>query len=199
MMPLMLRQYRVRSVIASGCMGTVYRAYATLVDRMVAVKLIRGRARLRRPQKPWRIFFATRACAFPHTKPTAFPFIRSMRGRTEFPITSCWNWLTVAAWILAIESRDACRTRCAGYRLQFVRRSMPALKHNVLHRDLPAISFRHLSHKLIDFGLALLPFDVEPNRSRYALHSAPITVSPEKISAKKAFLSAHFHTASAAL
>src|ERR1051325_10023878 len=41
MMPLMLRQFELRSVIASGGMGTVYRAYDTVLDRLVAVKLMK--------------------------------------------------------------------------------------------------------------------------------------------------------------
>src|SRR5437868_3835128 len=41
MMPLMLRQFELRSVIASGGMGTVYRAYDTVLQRLVAVKLMK--------------------------------------------------------------------------------------------------------------------------------------------------------------
>src|SRR6185369_4052037 len=41
MMPLMLRQFELRNVIASGGMGTVYKAYDTVLDRLVAVKLMK--------------------------------------------------------------------------------------------------------------------------------------------------------------
>ena len=41
MMPLMLRQFELQSVIASGGMGTVYRALDTVLARMVAVKLMK--------------------------------------------------------------------------------------------------------------------------------------------------------------
>jgi len=41
MMPLMLRQFELRSVIASGGMGTVYRAWDTTLERLVAVKLMK--------------------------------------------------------------------------------------------------------------------------------------------------------------
>ncbi|MDB6034171.1 MAG: serine/threonine protein kinase, partial [Verrucomicrobiales bacterium] len=41
MMPLMLRQFELRGVIASGGMGTVYTSYDTVLDRMVAVKLMK--------------------------------------------------------------------------------------------------------------------------------------------------------------
>ena len=41
MMPMMLRQYELRSEIASGGMGTVYRAWDTALGREVAVKLMK--------------------------------------------------------------------------------------------------------------------------------------------------------------
>jgi eukaryotic-like serine/threonine-protein kinase len=41
MMPMLLRQYELRSEIASGGMGTVYRAWDTTLGRELAVKLMR--------------------------------------------------------------------------------------------------------------------------------------------------------------
>jgi eukaryotic-like serine/threonine-protein kinase len=41
LMPMMLRQYEIRSEIASGGMGTVYRAWDTALQREVAVKLMK--------------------------------------------------------------------------------------------------------------------------------------------------------------
>src|SRR3954468_16491653 len=41
MMPLMLRQFELQNVIASGGMGTVYRAWDTVLTRLVAVKLMK--------------------------------------------------------------------------------------------------------------------------------------------------------------
>ena len=40
MMPVKLRHFELRSVIASGGMGTVFRAYDTILQRQVAVKLL---------------------------------------------------------------------------------------------------------------------------------------------------------------
>src|SRR5271169_82849 len=41
MMPMMLRQFELRSKIASGGMGIVYRAWDTTLERLVAVKLMK--------------------------------------------------------------------------------------------------------------------------------------------------------------
>src|SRR5213594_5257708 len=41
MMPMQIRQYELRSKIASGGHGKVYRAFDTVLERMVAVKLMR--------------------------------------------------------------------------------------------------------------------------------------------------------------
>src|SRR6185295_19621536 len=41
MMPMPLRQFELRSVIASGGNGTVYRAFDTVLERLVAVKLMK--------------------------------------------------------------------------------------------------------------------------------------------------------------
>src|SRR5580693_8343503 len=40
MMPMQLRQFELRSFIASGGMGTVYRAFDTVLEREVAVKVM---------------------------------------------------------------------------------------------------------------------------------------------------------------
>src|SRR6266704_2230962 len=41
MMPMQLRQFELRSKIASGGQGKVYRAWDTVLERLVAVKLMR--------------------------------------------------------------------------------------------------------------------------------------------------------------
>src|SRR3982750_1302916 len=41
MMPMQLRQFELRSKIASGGQGKVYRAFDTVLERLVAVKLMR--------------------------------------------------------------------------------------------------------------------------------------------------------------
>src|SRR5258708_995987 len=62
MMPLMLRQFELRNVIASGGMGTVYRAYDTVLDRLVAVKLMKKEL-LNDPAALDSFYREARACA----------------------------------------------------------------------------------------------------------------------------------------
>ena len=40
-MPVRMRQFELRSIIASGGMGTVYRAFDTMLHRQVAVKMLK--------------------------------------------------------------------------------------------------------------------------------------------------------------
>ena len=62
MMPLLLRQFELQSVIGSGGMGLVYRAMDTTLARMVAVKLMKRE--LLSDQKALDDFFReARACA----------------------------------------------------------------------------------------------------------------------------------------
>src|SRR6202000_306377 len=62
MMPLMLRQFELRSVIASGGMGTVYRSYDTVLDRLVAVKLMKKEL-VNDPEALENFYREARACA----------------------------------------------------------------------------------------------------------------------------------------
>src|SRR6185295_14493972 len=62
MMPMQLRQFELRSAIASGGMGTVYRAWDTMLEREVAVKLMK-RELAEDPQALQSFGREARACA----------------------------------------------------------------------------------------------------------------------------------------
>ena len=62
MMPMMLRQFELRSIIGSGGMGTVYRAWDTTLERMVAVKLMKKEL-LQDPKALEAFYREARACA----------------------------------------------------------------------------------------------------------------------------------------
>src|SRR5438128_612513 len=62
MMPMHLRQFELRDAIASGGMGTVYRAWDTMLEREVAVKLMK-RELAEDPQALQSFGREARACA----------------------------------------------------------------------------------------------------------------------------------------
>jgi len=62
MMPMMIRQFELRSVVGSGGMGTVYRAWDTTLERMVGVKLMRKEL-LADPKALESFYREARACA----------------------------------------------------------------------------------------------------------------------------------------
>ena len=62
MMPMQLRQFELRSAIASGGMGTVYRAFDTTLLREVAVKLMKAEL-AEDPQALENFYREARACA----------------------------------------------------------------------------------------------------------------------------------------
>ena len=80
MMPMMLRQFELRSVVGSGGMGTVYRAWDTTLERMVAVKLMRKEL-LAGPRRRWKVFIAKPAPAPGSITRTSSTFTPSMNGR----------------------------------------------------------------------------------------------------------------------
>src|SRR3974390_2272514 len=62
MMPMMLRQFELQAVIGSGGMGRVYRAWEPILERQVAVKLMRKE--LNQDPKALEDFYReARACA----------------------------------------------------------------------------------------------------------------------------------------
>src|SRR5450759_4975376 len=62
MMPMRLRQFELRSFIASGGMGSVYRAFDTVLEREVAVKVMKA-ALVNDPQALEGFYREARACA----------------------------------------------------------------------------------------------------------------------------------------
>ena len=62
MMPMMLRQFELRSIIASGGYGIVYRAFDTVLERLVAVKLVK-KEKMDDPTQMDSFYREARACA----------------------------------------------------------------------------------------------------------------------------------------
>lgn len=183
MMPLMLRQFELRSAIGAGGMGTVYRAFDTVLERLVAVKLMKKE--LLEDQAALENFYReARACA-------------SLNHTNIIHIYTFDEWDGQRYLVMELADRGSLDTRIEkqgrvaeldvldiGYKMCSA--LDVALKHNFLHRDIkPGNILFDIDHepKLIDFGLAR-GVDFEPE-SMTETHGTPYYVAPEKIQREK--------------
>lgn len=183
MMPLQLRQFELRSLIASGGMGTVYRALDTTLQRMVAVKLMK-REFLDDPKALEDFYREARACAsLNHTNIIHIYTFDEGEGQRYLVMELADRG--------SLDSRIEKQTRVAELEVLDIGIKISsaldlALKHNLLHRDIKPgnILFDHdLEPKLVDFGLARST-DAEPD-SLTETHGTPYYVAPEKIQREK--------------
>ena len=179
MMPLLLRQFELRNVIASGGMGTVYRAFDTVLQRSVAVKLMKKEL-LSEPKALEDFYREARACAsLNHTNIIHIYTFDELDGQRYL--------------VMELADRGSLDTKIERqirvHELEVLDIGIKiasaldmALKHNLLHRDIKPgnILFNADGEpKLVDFGLA---------RSAEADHDVdnvtwgtPYYVAPEKI------------------
>ena len=183
MMPLLLRQFELRGVIASGGMGTVYRAFDTVLERQVAVKLMKKE-----------LLDDTKALD---------AFYREARSIASLNHTNIIHIYTFDEWegqrYLVMELADhgsldtkiEKQTRVSELEVLDIGIKISealnlALKHNLLHRDIkPGNILFDADHepKLVDFGLAR-SVEAEPE-SLTETHGTPYYVAPEKIQREK--------------
>src|SRR5947208_4709235 len=179
MMPMQLRQFELRSQIASGCHGKVYRAFDTVLERMVAVKLMRKELEAD-PIALESFYREARACArLNHTNIIhiyAFDELDGQRylvmeladrGSLDTRIEKQQRVSELAVLDIAIKIASALDM---------------ALKHNILHRDIKPGNLLFNSDdepKLVDFGLARSA-EAEPE-STTVTEGTPYYVAPEKI------------------
>jgi serine/threonine protein kinase len=183
MMPLMLRQFELRSVIASGGMGTVYRAYDTVLDRMVAVKLMKKEL-LNDTEALENFYREARACAsLNHTNIIHIYTFDEGEGQRYLVMEladrgSLDGRIEKQGRVAELDVLDIGIKIASALDL--------ALKHNFLHRDIkPGNILFDTDHepKLVDFGLAR-GVDFEPE-SVTETHGTPYYVAPEKIQREK--------------
>jgi serine/threonine protein kinase len=183
MMPLMLRQFELRAVIASGGMGTVYRAFDTVLERPVAVKLMK-KDLMNDPRALEDFYHEARACA-------------SLNHSHIIHIYTFDEWEGQRYLVMELADRGSLDTRIEKQTrvaeldvldigIKIASALDLALKHNLLHRDIkPGNILFDADHepKLIDFGLAR-NVDTEPE-SLAQTEGTPYYVAPEKIRREK--------------
>ena len=183
MMPLVLRQFELRSVIGSGGMGTVYRAFDIVLDRWVAVKLMRQEL-LTNTKALDDFYREARACA-------------SLNHTNIIHIYTFDEWEGQRYLVMELADRGSLDTRIEKHtripELEVLDIGTKvasaldlALKHNLLHRDIkPGNILFDVDNepKLVDFGLAR-SVEAEPE-SMTETHGTPYYVAPEKIQREK--------------
>src|SRR5205809_7609554 len=178
MMPMRLRQFELRDAIASGGMGTVYRAFDLMLEREVAVKLMRKE--LTEDTKSLENFYSeARACAaLNHTNIIhiyTFDEIEGQlylameladRGSLDQKIEQQGRLSELQVLDIGIKVASALDT---------------ALKHNLLHRDIKPGNILFNSEgepKLVDFGLAR---SAEEEDHEATVWGTPYYVPPETV------------------
>ncbi|HEX7469434.1 MAG TPA: serine/threonine-protein kinase [Verrucomicrobiae bacterium] len=179
MMPMRLRQFELRSVIASGGMGTVYRAWDTVLERQVAVKLMKKE--LMQDAKSLENFYReARACAsLNHTNIIHIYTFDEFEGQHYLVMEladrgSLDGRIEKQGRVVELDVLDIGIKIASALDL--------ALKHNLLHRDIkPGNILFNSDHepKLVDFGLARqAETDHEIDNVTWG---TPYYVAPEKI------------------
>jgi serine/threonine protein kinase len=179
MMPMQLRQFELRSKIASGGHGKVYRAWDTVLERMVAVKLMRKE--IEHDAVALEAFYReARACAsLNHTNIIHIYSFDEFQGQ-RYLVMELADHGSLDARIEKQHRLPELDVLDIGYKIASALDL--ALKHNLLHRDIKPgnILFNTDNEpKLIDFGLAR-SVDAEPE-SGTVTEGTPYYVAPEKI------------------
>ncbi len=179
MMPMMLRQFELRSIVGSGGMGMVYRAWDTTLERMVAVKLMKKE--LLQDTKALEAFYReARACA-------------RLNHTNIIHLYTFDEWEGQQYLVMELADRGSLDARIEKLRLlpeldvldigtKIASALDMALKYDLLHRDIkPGNILFNADHepKLVDFGLARKA-DVE-HEVEDVTWGTPYYVAPEKI------------------
>ncbi|HEV8544347.1 MAG TPA: serine/threonine-protein kinase [Verrucomicrobiae bacterium] len=179
MMPMQLRQFELRSPIASGGMGTVYRSFDVNLEREVAVKLMKRE--LKEDPQALESFYreARAAAALNHTNIIHIYTFDEYEGQLYLVME-----LADAG---SLDSRIEREKRVPeldilDIGIKVASALASALKHNLLHRDIKPgnILFNDEGEpKLIDFGLARKAEG--HNDDETTIWGTPYYIAPEKV------------------
>lgn len=183
MMPMVLRQFELRSKIASGGMGVVYRAWDTTLERMVAVKLMKKEL-MSDAQMLESFYLEARACA-------------QLNHTNIIHIYTFDEWQGERYLVMEIADQGSLDNRIEkehvlkelavlDVAIKIASALSMALKHDLLHCDIKPGNILFNSDnepKLVDFGLARKA-NAEQESSEFT-RGTPYYVAPEKIKREK--------------
>ncbi|HTV76485.1 MAG TPA: serine/threonine-protein kinase, partial [Candidatus Baltobacteraceae bacterium] len=183
MMPMRLRQFELRSIIASGGNGTVYRAWDTTLERMVAVKLMKKEL-LEDPRALESFYREARACArLNHTNIVHIYTFDEWEGQ-QYLVMELADRGSLDERIDKLHTLPELDVLDIGTKIASALDM--ALKYDLLHRDIkPGNILFNADHepKLVDFGLARKT-NVEEETTDVT-EGTPYYVAPEKIKREK--------------
>jgi serine/threonine protein kinase len=179
MMPMLLRQFELRDAIASGGMGTVYRAFDLTLEREVAVKLMKDE--LAKDSKALESFFreARAAAALNHTN-IIHIYTFEEHENQRFLVMELADRGSLDSRIEEQGRLPELQVLDIGTKVASALDT--ALKHNLLHRDIKPgnILFNAEGEpKLVDFGLARSA-EAETEQDT-TVWGTPYYIAPEKI------------------
>lgn len=178
MMPMRLRQFELRAKIASGGMGAVYRAFDTVLERDVAVKLVKPEL-LQDEKAMAGLLREARACArLNHTNIIHLYTFDESEGRLYLVMELADR----GSLDSRIEKGRVPELEVLDIGIKIASALNAALKHGLLHRDIKPgnILFNADGEpKLVDFGLAR-PADADED-SDGTVWGTPYYIAPEKI------------------
>jgi serine/threonine protein kinase len=179
MMPMMLRQFELRSKIAAGGMGIVYRAWDMTLERMVAVKLMKKEL-MEEPQMLESFYLEARACAkLNHTNIIHIYTFDEWQGE-RYLVMEIADQGSLDARIEKLHVLPELQVLDVAVKIASALNM--ALKHDLLHCDIkPGNILFNDDHepKLVDFGLARKA-DAEQESGEFT-RGTPFYVAPEKI------------------
>ena len=179
MMPMQLRQFELRSKIASGGMGTVYRAWDTTLERLVAVKLMKKELE-NEPKMLESFYLEARACAkLNHTNIVHIYTFDEWEGE-RYLVMELADQGSLDNRIEKLHALPELQVLDVGIKMASALDM--ALKHDLLHCDIkPGNILFDADHepKLVDFGLARKT-DAEAEGTEFT-RGTPYYVAPEKI------------------
>ena len=179
MLPVRMRQFELRSVIASGGMGTVFRAYDLNLWREVAIKLVKPE--MAQDEQIMKGFYreARAGASLNHTNIIHIYTFDEYEGSPYLVMELADHG--------SLDNRIESETRVPELHvldvgIKIASALATALKHNLLHRDIKPSNILYNAEgepKLVDFGLAGDAEDGLGDES--SVWGTPYYVAPEKI------------------